>query len=437
MLRALLKNEARCKALRKKYDGVIADFSRQYVYSLSSAMSSVNCELLRKQINAMLSGEHVNVSEGRAAWHTELRKTCPRAEVAGVLSDIERFSEENTMKNIVVVGIGGSFLGTACLHKALKHLKKTDKSLFFVSNVDPLEIQGVLDQVKLDDTLFIVISKTFTTVETTMNAEIAREALEEAGLPIAPHMVAVTSNVDAAKSFGIEKTFGFWDWVGGRFSVWSAVGALPISIVYGYETFERFLRGGESVDKHFASAPLEENIPVIMGVLGCLNLSIHGHAARAILPYSAALEGLVPHVQQLMMESNGKTPETGEVVFGDTGTNGQHSFYQLLHQGRTVPCDFIGFSKGLTLYEHSHRELMRNFMAQPDALAIGDPDNGFPGDRPSTVLLFDELTPYSLGQLLAIYEHQTAVQGFVWNINSFDQPGVQLGKDMAKKVTID
>lgn len=435
MLPTLLKDEKRCRGLIKTYDGIVADFSRQKVYSLDIALSAVNPELLKKQIAGLLSGEHVNVSEDRAALHTELRKSCPREEVADVLDEVQAFCAKNTMRNVVVIGIGGSCLGPSYLHRALKHLVETDKRLFFVSNVDPIEIDSVLKQVDLDNTLFIVTSKTFTTAETAMNASIARDALLESGLPVAQHMVAVSANPGAARAFGIQDVFAFWDWVGGRFSTWSAVGALPISLVYGYDVFERFLRGGESIDKHFAEAPIAENIPAIMGILGCFNVSILCYPARAVLPYSAALDGFVPHVQQLMMESNGKSPDAGEIVFGDTGTNGQHSFYQLLHQGRPLPCDFIAFARGVTKYEGSHRELLHNFMAQPDALALGDPDNGFPGDRPSTALLFRELSPYSLGQLLAIYEHQTAVQGFVWDINSFDQPGVQLGKTLAKQVS--
>lgn len=423
MLPTLLKDEKRCRSLIKTHDGLVADFSRQKVFSLDVALSAVNPDVLKKQIAGMLSGEHVNLSEDRPALHTELRKSSPRIEVEEVLAEVQAFCDLNTMADIVVVG---GCLGTAYLHGALKPIVKTDKRLFFVSNVDPIEIDSVLKAVDLEKALFIVTSKTFASAGAIMNARIARDALLERGLSVARHMVAVSANAGAAREFGIEDVFASWDWVGCSFGAWGAAGALPISLVYGYDVFERFLRGGESIDKHFAEAPIAENIPAIMGILGCFNVSILGYPARAVLPYSAALDGFVPHVQNLMMESLGKNPEAGEIVFGDTGAKG------MLHQGRPLPCDFVAFARGVTKYENSHRELLDSLMAQADALALGGP-GGLPGDRPSTVLLLRELSPYSLGQLLSVYEHQTVVQGFVWNINSFDRPGELAKQDSSEK----
>jgi glucose-6-phosphate isomerase len=268
-------------------------------------------------------------------------------------------------------------------------------------------------------------------------------------------MVAVSANVKGAAEFGIpsERVFGFWDWVGGRYSVCSAVGVMPLALQYGFPMVQRFLEGAASVDEHFLTAPWQKNLPVLLGLLGVWNSTFMGHATRALLPYSQALLRFPAHIQQVDMESNGKRVATdgttlpfdaGEIDFGEPGTNGQHSFYQLIHQGRTIPCDFIGFCESQTPMGspdekvENHDELMSNFFAQPDALAFGlaheDPHRHFPGNRPSSSLLLPRLDAYTAGQLLALYEHRTAVQGFVWGIASFDQWGVQLGKKLAKSV---
>ena len=435
MLAKLMENVARCDSLIKSDIGIYADFSRQKIRNIQDLLSTINPNLLQEQIQNMFDGEYINTTEDRAALHVALR--IPREknmyhEVWIVLDSIEKFCSENeAFTDIVVIGIGGSYLGTLCVHEAIKPVLKPSKKLHFVSNVDPINVENVLETLDLCKTLFIVISKTFTTSETMMNAKIVKEMLIRKFGPTAvrKHMVAVSSNTDKVIDFGIDSKniFHMWDWVGGRFSVWSAVGMLPLSMVYGFEVMKEFLEGGHSVDEHFSTKPFDSNIPVIMGLTAVYNTTYLKYPARAILPYSAALSGFVPHVQQLSMESNGKHESAGELIFGEPGTNGQHSFYQLLHQGRKVPCDFIGFTNGPTEYESSHAELLYNFLAQADALALQS-------DRPSTMLLFQEISPYTIGQLIALYEHQTVVQGFVWGINSFDQPAVEFGKKLVTKL---
>ncbi|KAG6437993.1 hypothetical protein SASPL_102924 [Salvia splendens] len=360
-----------------------------------------------------------------------------------------------------------------------------------LANVDPIDVARNITGLNPETTLAVVVSKTFTTAETMLNARTIREWISAALGPeaVAKHMVAVSTNLTLVEKFGIDpnNAFAFWDWVGGRYSVCSAVGVLPLSLQYGFAVVEKFLQGASSIDQHFHSAPFEKNLPVLLGLLSVWNVSFLGYPARAILPYSQALEKLAPHIQQacpddpVSMESNGKgvsidgVPlpyEAGEIDFGEPGTNGQHSFYQLIHQGRVIPCDFIGVVKSqqpVYLKEtgnnpsnieprklaytgelvSNHDELMSNFFAQPDALAYGKtpeqllkenvPSNlithkTFSGNRPSLSLLLPSLNAYNIGQLLAIYEHRVAVEGFVWGINSFDQWGVELGKSLATQV---
>jgi glucose-6-phosphate isomerase len=342
---------------------------------------------------------------------------------------------------------------------------------YFFFSPPPLSLQG-LDP---EETLVIVISKTFTTAETMLNAKTAREWLRSglAHLPSADlslHMCAVSTAIPLVKAFGISEasTFGFWDWVGGRYSVCSAVGVLPLSLVFGWGVVADFLAGANSMDVHFSSAEPSANLPVLMGLLGVWNATFLGHPSRALLPYSQALLRFPAHIQQVSMESNGKRVgadgavlpfAAGEVEFGEPGTNGQHSFYQLIHQGRVIPADFVGFARSQTPVAlggepvSNHDELMSNFFAQPDALALGKseeavraelgggagaealvPHKVFEGNRPSLSLLADVLNARTLGQLLALYEHRTAVEGFLWGINSFDQWGVELGKKLAGEV---
>jgi glucose-6-phosphate isomerase len=495
-LRELMADAARAAAFVAEHDGMVLDYSRQIATprTLELLFDFARERDLEGRIAAMASGEPVNVTEGRAALHVALRaraKDGYRAagkpvmkDVLAVRSRIARFAAEirsgkrrgatgKKLTDVVAIGIGGSYLGPEFVAEALRHDPACAKAakgrrLRFLSNVDPIDVARALDGLEPKSTLVIVISKTFTTAETMLNARTARDWLVRrlGKKAVASHMVAVSTNLDAVAAFGIDpaNAFGFWDWVGGRYSVTSAVGLLPLALQYGPEAVDRFLDGARDVDRHFLTAPLEHNLPVLLGVFGVWNSTFLGHPARAILPYCQALLKLAPHVQQVDMESNGKRValdgevldfEAGEIDFGEPGTNGQHSFYQLVHQGRVVPADFIGFKvsqnplhpKGEAIANHD--ELMANFFAQPDALAFGKtrdelrgegvpealvPHKEFPGNRPSNVLLLDRLDAAATGRLLALYEHRTVVQGFLWGVNSFDQMGVELGKVLATKV---
>jgi len=397
--------------------------------------------------------------------------------VNGVLDKIEDFcgrvrggkwkgATGKRLTTVVAVGIGGSYLGPEFLYEALRADASCAKAaagrtLKFVANVDPVDFARQTAGVDPETTLVVVVSKSFTTAETIMNAKTVKDWLlagmskAKAATVVRQHVAAVSTQMELTKAFGIapENVFAFGDYVGGRFSVHSPVGVLPLALQYGMAPLREFLAGAHAMDKHFATAPLEKNLPVLLGLLGLYNSTFLGYNCKAILPYAQALLRFAAHIQQVDMESNGKRVamdgsalpfEAGEIVFGEPGTNGQHSFYQLMHQGRVVPAEFIGFKTSqapVTLAGaalSNHDELMCNFFAQPDALALGkesdDPHKFFPGDRPSLSLLFDAVTPRSMGLLLALYEHRVAVQGWVWGINSFDQWGVQLGKVLAKEV---
>lgn len=495
-LRDLLTDGKRVRGLTFKAEGVLLDCSRQNATSetLPLLLKLAEAAELEKKIAAMFAGKHINRTEDRAVLHVALR-AAPNAkimldgknvvpDVHAVLESIRRFSDKvrhgkavgatgKKLSNVVAVGIGGSYLGPEFVAEALRTDKACAKaaqgrSLRFLANVDPIDVARALDGLDPETTLVVIVSKTFTTAETMLNARTVRSWLTGAlgKDAVAKHMVAVSTAIDKVVEFGIhpDNVFGFWNWVGGRYSVCSAVGVLPLSLQYGFKNVERFLAGARAMDNHFKNAPLAKNLPVLLGLFGVWNSSFLGHSTRALLPYCQALLKLAPHIQQVDMESNGKLVdvnglplpfEAGEIDFGEPGTNGQHSFYQLMHQGRVVPADFIGFKRSqYPLKEKSHPvsnhdELMANFFAQPDALAIGKTaeevhaegvpapivsSKVFPGNRPSNVLLLPELTPEATGLLLALYEHRTAVQGFVWGLNSFDQMGVELGKVLAKKV---
>ncbi|CAJ1430865.1 unnamed protein product, partial [Effrenium voratum] len=378
------------------------------------------------------------------------------------------------LTDVLCIGIGGSYLAVEFVHEALRTdptgaASSKGRQLRFLANVDPIDVKRALAGLKAETTLVIVISKTFTTAETMLNARTVKSWLvKELGSEqaIAKHVAACSTALDKTKAFGIdsENVFGFWDWVGGRFSVCSAVGVVPLSLQYGFEVVQKFLSGARAMDVHFQTAPLEKNLPTILGLLAVWNASCLGYEGCAVLPYCQALVRFVAHIQQLDMESNGKrvqmdgkecTVPTGAIYFGEPGTNGQHSFYQLMHQGRVIPADFIGFKTSQNPISldgepvSNHDELMSNFFAQPDALALGKtaeelkaegvpekliPHKVFSGDRPSNSLLLPVCDPYNLGLLLSLYEHRTAVQGWVWNVNSFDQWGVELGKVLGVKV---
>ena len=495
-LRDLLQDGRRCAAMTAEHDGVLLDFSRQNATegTLSLLLDLAKEAKLSEKLKAMAKGEKINTTENRSVLHIALRADAKTkividgvdqvAEVHKVLKQIKGFSDKvrsgkwkgatgKKLTDVVAIGIGGSYLGPEFVYEALKTDPVAAKAakgrrLRFLANVDPIDVTRALDGLEPATTLVVVISKTFTTAETMLNAKTLRAWLVKklGQKAVAKHMVAVSTNLKDVEAFGIDpkNAFGFWDWVGGRYSVCSAVGVVPLALQYGFAVVERFLAGARSIDQHLLKAPLEKNLPVLMGLFGVWNSSFLGHHTRALLPYCQALLKLAPHIQQVDMESNGKRVAldgqtlpfaAGEIDFGEPGTNGQHSFYQLVHQGRTVPADFIGFTKSqqpVMIKGESvsnHDELMANFFAQPDALAMGKtagqlrlegvpesliPHKEFPGNRPSNVLLLESLTAYTTGQLLALYEHRTAVQGFIWGINSFDQWGVELGKVLAKQV---
>lgn len=442
---------------------------------------------LEDRRDAMFAGEHINTSEDRAVLHTALR--LPRdaqlnvdgqdvvADVHAVLDAMGDFTDRlrdgrwtgatgKRIETVVNIGIGGSDLGPVMVDKALRHYADAGISARFVSNVDPADLIATLAGLDPATTLFIIASKTFSTLETLTNATAARRWLTEAlgDAAVSKHFVAVSTNAQLVEEFGIDTAnmFGFWDWVGGRYSVDSAIG-LSVMAVIGRERFADFLAGFHVVDEHFRTAPLESNAPALLGLIGLWYSNFFGAQSRAVLPYSNDLDRFAAYLQQLTMESNGKstradgtpvTTDTGEIYWGEPGTNGQHAFYQLLHQGtRLVPADFIGFSQPIDDLPTAdgtgsmHDLLMSNFFAQTQVLAFGKtaeeiaadgtpadvvPHKVMPGNRPTTSILATRLTPSALGQLIALYEHQVFTEGVVWGIDSFDQWGVELGKTQAK-----
>ncbi len=418
--------------------------------------------------DAMFAGEHVNSTEDRAVMHVALRapRNCVMTvDGADVVPDVhevldrmgafaDRVRADVRITHVVNIGIGGSDLGPAMAYRALDASRHDRIRCSFVSNVDGADIAAVLADADPSSTLFVIASKTFTTIETLTNARTARrwlvDALGEAA--VADHFVAVSTNAERVAEFGIDtdNMFGFWDWVGGRYSVGSAIG-LSLMIAIGPERFREFLHGFHLVDEHFRTAPLAANAPVILAMLGIWYANGHGFDTKAVLPYAEELGRFPAYLQQLDMESNGKSVrldgtavvgDTGPIVWGEPGTNGQHAFYQLLHQGtRVVPVDFIGFARPHHGHQEHHDLLMANLFAQSEALAFGrdaasgEPHRQFDGNRPNTVILAEQLTPSVLGQLIALYEHIVHVQGTVWGINSYDQWGVELGKELANRIT--
>jgi len=466
--------------------GLYLDYSKNLLTgeTLRLLLRLVEASGLRARIEAMFAGQKINTSENRSVLHTALR--APRdtkLEVAGrdvvpdvhaVLDRMADFCERvrggawlghtgRRIRNVVNIGIGGSDLGPMMAYEALKHYSDRSLRFAFVSNVDASDFVEAVRDFDPAETLFIVCSKTFTTLETLSNARSARAwclaALADEAA-VAKHFVAVSTNAEAVADFGIDAAnmFGFWDWVGGRYSLDSAVG-LSLMIAIGPEGFRQLLAGFREMDEHFRSAPFERNLPVLLAAIGLWYNDFMGAQTCAILPYDRYLWRFSAYLQQLDMESNGKcvdrdgrpvTGETGPIVWGQPGTNGQHAFFQLLHQGtKLVPCDFIGFARSLNPIGDHHDQLMANFFAQTEALAFGKtaqevaaegipevqrPHRGFPGNRPSNTLLAERLDPATLGKLVALYEHKVFVQGTVWNIDSFDQWGVELGKQLAGRI---
>lgn len=439
---------------------------------------------LRKRIEAMFRGEKINLTEQRAVLHVALR--APRdthiyvdgedvvPEVHAVLDRMSDFARRvrsgewkgftgRRIRAIVNIGIGGSDLGPVMAYEALRHYSERSLSFRFVSNIDGTDFAEAVRDLDPAETLFIVASKTFTTLETMTNAQTARRWLLDAlgdERAVAHHFVAVSTNAAEVARFGIDTAnmFGFWDWVGGRYSMDSAIG-LSTMIAIGPEHFREMLAGFHAMDEHFRTAPFERNMPVIMALLGIWYNNFFGAESVAVLPYDQYLKRFPAYLQQLTMESNGKSItldgarvdyQTGAIYWGEPGTNGQHSFYQLLHQGtKLVPCDFIGFCQSLNPIGEHHDLLISNLFAQSEALAFGKtaeevraegtpewlvPHRVFEGNRPSTTILADRLTPEILGKLVALYEHCVFTQGVIWNINSFDQWGVELGKVLAKRI---
>jgi glucose-6-phosphate isomerase len=428
---------------------------------------------VRARIDAMFAGERINVTEGRAVLHVALR--APRTSrivvdgenvVPGVHAVLDRMANFATrvrsgawtgftgrrIRTVINIGIGGSDLGPAMACEALRHYGQRDLAVRFVSNVDAADFLEATRDLDPQETLFIVASKTFTTLETLTNARTARAwVLRALGdeRAVARHFVAVSTNAAEVEKFGIdrENMFPFWDWVGGRYSLWSAIG-LSIMVAVGPERFRELLAGAHAMDEHFRTAPFARNLPVLLALIGLWYDDFFDAQTYAVLPYSRYLARLPAHLQQLDMESNGKSVDlegrpvdypTGPIVWGQPGTNGQHAFYQLIHQGtRLVPCDFIGFCQPLEEVDEHHALLAANLLAQSEALAFGrdadDPARRFDGNRPSNTILADRLTPATLGALVALYEHKVFVQGAIWGINSFDQWGVELGKVLAARI---
>ncbi|SEI45433.1 glucose-6-phosphate isomerase [Paraburkholderia diazotrophica] len=465
--------------------GLAADFSKNRITdeTLQLLVQLAREANVEKRRDAMFAGDIVNPTEGRAVLHTALRASSPTAPFYGKVqaerAKMAAFADKvrngdwkgytgKRIRHIVNIGIGGSDLGPKMVVHALHHLATPDISTHFVSNVDGADLYRVLTQIDPEETLAIIVSKTFTTLETMTNANSLRDWFIEKGCPqneLARHFVGVSANPAEVVKFGIaqDNVFEMWDWVGGRYSLWSAVG-LSIMIAIGPKQFDELLAGANDMDEHFRSAPLERNLPVLMGMIGIWYRNFFGSQSYLVAPYSEALHYLPSYLQQLEMESNGKQAcldgsfvsyDTSAVTWGEPGTNGQHAFFQMLHQGPTiVPIDFVAVLTPEHPLASHHPKLLANCFAQSEALMLGrtreeaekvaGPDKPelvphimFPGNRPTTTLLVDALTARSLGALIALYEHKVLVQGTVWNINSFDQWGVELGKILGKVVEAD
>lgn len=458
-------------------NGFLFDYSKNHIDAgmISALIAYAKARKIDEYRTLMFSGGPINNTEKRSVLHTALRRPITdHVELNGqnVMPDIHIVLEQmarcalavrygtwrghtgQPITDVVNIGIGGSDLGPVMACIALDDYGHDGPRMHFVSNVDGAHLTQTLRLLDPEKTLFLIASKTFTTQETMANADAARDwilgAFNQDTTSIAKHFIALSTNAPAVIAFGIacENMFPFWDWVGGRYSVWSAIG-LSVMIKIGPENFRSFLDGAYAMDLHFQSAPLEQNIPVLMALIGFLYASFYGAETHAVLPYDQRLARFPAYLQQMDMESNGKSVDrdghpvsyaTGPVIFGEPGTNGQHSFYQLIHQGtHIIPCDFIACITPDHPLNGHHQKLLANALAQPQALMVGrtleqaggDPSRVFSGNRPSNFFLLDHLTPFSLGQLVATYEHKVFTQGVLWNLNSFDQPGVELGKILA------
>ena len=484
----------RFQKLSLSFENILLDYSKNRITQETMdtlLLLAEECQL-KEAIEAMFGGEHINQTEDRAVLHVALRNLSDKPmsvdgkdimpEVTEVLQRMKKFSEQliagewkgytgKPISDIVNIGIGGSDLGPVMVTEALKHYKVPNITPHFVSNVDGTHISETLKSLDPETTLFIIASKTFTTQETMTNAETAKGwFLKAAGdeAAVKKHFIALSTNKEKVEAFGIDANnmFGFWDWVGGRYSLWSAIG-MPIACTIGFHCFEDLLDGAHAMDEHFRNEPFEKNMPVILALIGIWYNNFFGAESEAILPYDQYMHRFAAYFQQGNMESNGKYVDrnghkvdyqTGPVIWGEPGTNGQHAFYQLIHQGtKLIPCDFLAPAQTLNPVGDHHEKLLANFFAQPEALMNGKsrteveaelqqqgmsqdeidqlaPYKVFEGNRPTNSILFKILTPRVLGQLIAMYEHKIFVQGIIWNIFSFDQWGVELGKQLAKSI---
>jgi len=478
-LRDLIEKPGRLERCLVRGGGLSYDFTRQRVDDtvmrlLFQAATQLGVD---RQFAAMCAGAKLNVTEQRAVLHTAARSFSDEPinlDGRDILPDIRRVREQiraftenlhsgrltgstgRPFRDVVVVGIGGSYLGSEFVSTALAAFADRDIRLHYLANVDIDNFGAVAAAIDPERTLWVIISKSYTTAETTANTLQAEQFMRDRGLDPARHTVTVTSQGSPGDNPDqpVLGTFHMFDYIGGRYSVTSAVGGVPLSLYLGYDRFERFLKGAEEMDIHTRTAPLDQNLPLIAALISVWNVSYLGYQEQAIIPYSEPLAKLAPHIQQLSMESNGKSADiqgkalaqpAGMVIFGEPGTNAQHSFFQLAHQGRPFPIDFIGVrkpqyaqyasvSKGVT----NHQELWANLLAQARALAVGhastDPARHFSGNRPSSILVLDDLSPENIGRLLAFYEARTVYEGFLWGVNSFDQFGVELGKNLASEL---
>jgi glucose-6-phosphate isomerase len=457
---AFRADPGRFDAFSQQAPHVFADLSKNLIdgHGKSLLLELARECMLERHRDAMFAGEPINNTEQRAVKHWLLRappgaSTDPdaaqvQATLEAMLDYAQVVREDREITDIVNIGIGGSDLGPQMAVLALDAFALPGKRFHFVSNVDGHELAAVMRGLRPQNTLFLIASKTFTTIETMTNARSAKAWFEaNGGRDVGRHFAALTTNVAAAREFGIGTTFGFWDWVGGRYSMWSSIG-LPVAIAIGPEGFRAMLSGAHDMDRHFATAPLADNLPVRLGLMDVWYRNFHCFTSRSIAPYHSALRRLPAYLQQLEMESNGKrvdakgrplTVATSPVLWGEPGTNGQHAYFQMLHQGSdVVPVEFIAVKESAHGLPGHHEQLLANALAQAQALMQGKTDAGghkdFPGNRPSTFFVLDRLDPTSLGALVALYEHRVFVSGSLWGLNSFDQWGVELGKVLAKDI---
>lgn len=478
-LKYLIKENDRLEKFSLQHNDIFYDFSRQRVdeKAMSLLFELAEAKKIKELFISMINGEKINISENRAALHTASRNFSGNSifidekdvmpEIIKTRENIREFASEvhngkitgstgRPFKHVVVIGIGGSYLGTEFVARALEAFADKDIKIHFLSNVDIHNFGNLAAIIDPETTLWIVISKSYTTAETTANTNLSVSFMKEKGLDPSKHLVTVTSKGSPGDDPAnpVLASFHMFDFIGGRYSVTSAVGGVPLSLYIGYDKFERFLKGAEEMDIHAKDSPCEKNISLVAALISIWNNNFLGYETQAIIPYASPLQKLAPHIQQLSMESNGKSvtheghslnEPAGTIIFGEPGTNAQHSFFQLAHQGRPFPIEFIGVikpqynqynykSKGVT----NHQELWANLISQPAALALGKEDKNkakyFSGNRPSSTILINDLSPESIGRLLSFYEAKTVFEAFIWGINPFDQFGVELGKKLATNI---